>query len=107
MNMFLNVQHRNFTLQAIQLWHKEVAAPERRVNPPFPFPNHHTNEFPGWGVYLPYSLKGITVVNSAIAGRSARSYWDEGRFTTLANSVVSGDFVIIEFGHNDGGSLTP
>ncbi|TVY16649.1 Rhamnogalacturonan acetylesterase, partial [Lachnellula arida] len=60
----------------------------------------------GWGVYLPYSLT-IPVVNDAIAGRSARSYTDEGRFTTLAASVSSGDFVIIEFGHNDGGSLTP
>ncbi|TVY25853.1 Rhamnogalacturonan acetylesterase [Lachnellula hyalina] len=60
----------------------------------------------GWGVYLPYSLS-LTVVNDAIGGRSARSYTDEGRFTTLANTVVSGDFVIIEFGHNDGGSLTP
>jgi rhamnogalacturonan acetylesterase len=27
--------------------------------------------------------------------------------TLLANIVVSGDFVIIEFGHNDGGSLAP
>lgn len=60
----------------------------------------------GWGVYLPYSLT-IPVVNDAVAGRSARSYTVEGRFTTLANTVASGDFVIIEFGHNDGGSLTP
>jgi rhamnogalacturonan acetylesterase len=49
----------------------------------------------------------LTVVNDAIAGRSARSYTREGRFTTLTASVQSGDYVIIEFGHNDGGSLTP
>jgi len=49
----------------------------------------------------------LNIVNDAIAGRSARSYTVEGRFTTLINSVVSGDFVIIEFGHNDGGSLSP
>jgi len=60
----------------------------------------------GWGVYLPYSITGATVVNKAVAGRSARSYTDEGRFTSLAASVVSGDWVIIEFGHNDGGSLS-
>jgi len=42
-----------------------------------------------------------------VAGRSARSYTNEGRFTAIANAVVSGDFVIIEFGHNDGGSLSP
>lgn len=61
----------------------------------------------GWGVYLPYSLKTVTVINDAVAGRSARSYTDEGRFTTLIDTVASGDWVIIEFGHNDGGSLTP
>lgn len=60
----------------------------------------------GWGVYLPYSLKGVTVVNDAVAGSSARSYTDKGRFTTLINTVASGDYVIIEFGHNDGGSLS-
>ncbi|TVY82118.1 Rhamnogalacturonan acetylesterase [Lachnellula suecica] len=60
----------------------------------------------GWGVFLPYSLT-IPVVNNAIGGRSARSFSDEGRFTAIAAKVVSGDFVIIEFGHNDGGSLTP
>lgn len=62
--------------------------------------------FAGWGVYLPYSLTGVTVVNDAVAGRSARSYTDEGRFTTIINEVTSSDFVIIEFGHNDGGSLS-
>lgn len=46
------------------------------------------------------------MVNSAIAGRSARSYTDEGRFTTLINTVAKGDFVVIEFGHNDGLSGT-
>lgn len=46
------------------------------------------------------------MVNSAIAGRSARSYTDEGRFNTLIDTVNSGDFVVIEFGHNDGLSGT-
>ncbi|CAD6455916.1 53657b77-ffe7-4167-b5b9-758be6b849eb [Sclerotinia trifoliorum] len=60
----------------------------------------------GFGEYLKYSLKGINVVNDAKAGRSARSYYNEGRFTTLADSVVAGDYVLFEFGHNDGGSLS-
>lgn len=58
-------------------------------------------------MYLQYSLKGVKVINDAIAGRSARSYTDEGHFTSLINAVLPGDYVIIEFGHNDGGSLTP
>jgi len=35
----------------------------------------------------------LPVVNNAIAGRSARSYTDEGRFTTLINSTQRGDYV--------------
>lgn len=57
----------------------------------------------GWGQYLAQYLT-VPVVNDAVAGRSARSYTDEGRFNTLINTVKSGDFVVIEFGHNDGTS---
>jgi rhamnogalacturonan acetylesterase len=46
------------------------------------------------------------VVNKAISGRSARSYTNEGRFTEIEKLLVSGDIVVIEFGHNDGGSPT-
>lgn len=60
-----------------------------------------SHRFIGWGQYLGQYLT-IPVVNMAIAGRSARSYTDEGRFTTLINTAKQGDFVIIEFGHNDG-----
>ncbi|KAI1820592.1 carbohydrate esterase family 12 protein [Xylaria intraflava] len=57
----------------------------------------------GWGQYFgAYST--VSVVNKAIGGRSARSYWEEGRFDEVANLVQSGDIVVIEFGHNDGGS---
>ncbi|KAF8167612.1 SGNH hydrolase [Crassisporium funariophilum] len=59
----------------------------------------------GWGQFLGQYLT-IPVVNSAVAGRSSRSYTDEGRFTTLINTVKSGDYVVIEFGHNDGQSGT-
>lgn len=41
-----------------------------------------------------------------MAGRSARSYTNEGRFTEIAKLVKAGDIVIIELGHNDGGSPT-
>lgn len=62
----------------------------------------------GWGQYLQYSLDAdnYTVENDAKAGRSARSYTREGRFQTVADSLESGDWVVIEFGHNDGGSLS-
>ncbi|KAJ6533993.1 SGNH hydrolase-type esterase domain-containing protein [Mycena vulgaris] len=60
----------------------------------------------GWGKFLT-SYISLPVVNNAIAGRSARSFTVEGRFTAMAANVQAGDYVVIEFGHNDGGSLTP
>ncbi|RAL64589.1 hypothetical protein DID88_001624 [Monilinia fructigena] len=60
----------------------------------------------GFGEYLKYSFSDIKVVNDAVAGRSARSYWNEGKFAALADKVVAGDYVLFEFGHNDGGSLS-
>ncbi|KAF7559179.1 hypothetical protein G7046_g4984 [Stylonectria norvegica] len=57
----------------------------------------------GWGSYIGSYLT-LSTVNKAIGGRSARSYWNEGRFQAVADLVKSGDIVVIEFGHNDGGS---
>jgi hypothetical protein len=63
----------------------------------------------GWGQYLQYSFSNAAAVisNQAIAGRSARSFTREGRFDTVVGLVKAGDWVVIEFGHNDGGSLSP
>ncbi|KAL2208345.1 rhamnogalacturonan acetylesterase [Sarocladium strictum] len=57
----------------------------------------------GWGNYISQFLT-IPAVNKAIGGRSARSYTKEGRFQAVADLVRPGDIVVIEFGHNDGGS---
>ncbi|KAI5364236.1 Putative SGNH hydrolase-type esterase domain, SGNH hydrolase superfamily [Septoria linicola] len=59
----------------------------------------------GWGTFLPDHIS-LAVDNNAIGGRSARSFTREGRFTAMAAEVASGDYVIIAFGHNDGGSLS-
>jgi rhamnogalacturonan acetylesterase len=63
----------------------------------------------GWGQYLQYSFSSSAYVvsNKAIGGRSARSFTREGRFQAIADIVKAGDWVVVEFGHNDGGSLTP
>ncbi|KAB8073128.1 SGNH hydrolase-type esterase domain-containing protein [Aspergillus leporis] len=58
----------------------------------------------GWGEYV--SDVSATVSNKAIGGRSARSYTREGRFDAIADVLKAGDYVVIEFGHNDGGSLS-
>lgn len=58
----------------------------------------------GWGQYLQYSLDSsrIRVNNSAYAGRSLRTFSREGRFQAISSKVQAGDWVVIEFGHNDG-----
>ncbi|KAF7968870.1 hypothetical protein HWV62_29138 [Athelia sp. TMB] len=57
----------------------------------------------GWGVEIAQFLQDITVANRAVSGTSARSYARDGRFYNVIQEVKSGDYVIIEFGHNDGG----
>jgi rhamnogalacturonan acetylesterase len=58
----------------------------------------------GWGSSLK-EFVDLPVINKAIGGRSARSYTVEGRFQEVAKLVAPGDWVVIEFGHNDGGTL--
>lgn len=65
-----------------------------------------TSVIQGWGFSFA-NYTSLTVSDQATAGRSARSYTREGRFDTIASNVTEGDYVVIEFGHNDGGSLTP
>ena len=62
----------------------------------------------GWGEPLAsyFNLKKINVVNMAIGGRSSRSYIEEGRWATVLSKMKAGDFLLVQFGHNDGGSPT-
>ncbi|KAH8834780.1 putative rhamnogalacturonan acetyl esterase [Flagelloscypha sp. PMI_526] len=57
----------------------------------------------GWGEKIGQYLTGITIVNKAVSGRSARSYTREGKWAAVAALLKAGDYVVIEFGHNDGG----
>lgn len=56
----------------------------------------------GWGQLLPLYFKlGVRVENHAVNGRSTKSFIDEGRWDSLISKVQIGDYVLIEFGHND------
>lgn len=62
------------------------------------------NEKPmtGWGEFLHKFLqKEVNVRNYAINGRSTKSFIDEGRLNKLSNELKAGDFLLIQFGHND------
>ena len=55
----------------------------------------------GWGQMVPSLLNNIKVVNKAVNGRSSKSFIDEGRWEKVLDSLRPGDFVLIQFGHND------
>lgn len=59
----------------------------------------------GWGQELAqfFDQTRINVVNRAIGGRSSRSFQHEGRWEKVMAELKPGDFVLIQFGHNDVG----
>lgn len=60
----------------------------------------------GWGsVISEFFDNTVTVANNAMAGRSARTYLNEGRWDKVYNALQPGDYVIMQFGHNDGGDI--
>jgi sialate O-acetylesterase len=59
----------------------------------------------GWGdpLVAHFDPEEILVVNRAIGGRSSRTFLTEGRWDAVMAHLKAGDFVLIQFGHNDGG----
>jgi rhamnogalacturonan endolyase len=61
----------------------------------------------GWGKHLEafFDPSKLRVVNLARGGRSSRTFIAEGLWDRLLEGVQAGDFVLIQFGHNDGGPI--
>lgn len=56
----------------------------------------------GWGHVLPgFFTEEVRVDNHAQNGRSSKSFIDEGRWERVISQVKKGDYVFIQFGHND------
>lgn len=71
-------------------------------------PNPESNPERGWGQMLPGFFDGHVIVkNFAVNGRSTKSFIDEGRWETVRNALSPGDYVFIQFGHNDSKSTDP
>lgn len=67
---------------------------DKRLTPPQPER--------GWGQLFPIYLKHPEMVrNYALKGRSSRSFVEEGHWQKVLDAMESGDYVIIQFGHND------
>lgn len=61
----------------------------------------------GWGDPLAgyFDRTKLNVVNRAIGGRSSRTFRTEGRWEKVLAELKPGDFLLIQFGHNDGGEM--
>ena len=56
----------------------------------------------GWAQVLNhYTVKGVRVENRAAGGRSTKTFRTEKRWDKILNELKPGDFVMIQFGHND------
>ena len=60
------------------------------------------NQERGWGHVLGgYFSEDVVVDNHAVNGRSSKSFIDEGRWQAVYEKITPGDYVFIQFGHND------
>lgn len=60
------------------------------------------NSIGGWGEYLVnYFDDGVEIINKGEGGRSTRSYINQGRLDEILSGLSEGDYVFIQFGHND------
>lgn len=61
----------------------------------------------GWGAVAEecFDTTKISVCNAAMAGRSTRTFLEEGRWDKVYNALQPGDYVLIQFGHNDIGDI--
>jgi rhamnogalacturonan acetylesterase len=61
----------------------------------------------GWGSFMAdhFDTTKLAIRNHAIGGRSSRTFITEGRWEKILMNLKKGDYVIMQFGHNDGGPL--
>ncbi len=56
----------------------------------------------GWGMPFQYYFdEQVTVENHARNGRSTRTFLEEGRWQPILEQLSTGDYVFVQFGHND------
>lgn len=61
----------------------------------------------GWGtvIGMHFDTNRISVRNHAIGGRSSRTFITDGRWDKILQTLSKGDYVLMQFGHNDGSPL--
>ncbi|MGO4708352.1 hypothetical protein AB4Y90_04370 [Chryseobacterium sp. 2TAF14] len=61
----------------------------------------------GWGSFMDLFINTdkIEIQNHARGGRSSRTFLTDGRWDSIMKTIKKGDYVLMQFGHNDGGEL--
>jgi rhamnogalacturonan acetylesterase len=61
----------------------------------------------GWGNFLAnnFDTAKIAIVNNALGGTSSRTFQTKGLWEKVLAKIKPGDYVIMQFGHNDGGPI--
>lgn len=54
-----------------------------------------------------YEMPEIIVENRSIGGRSARSFYDEGKLDQVLEILCPGDYMFVQFAHNDATAIRP
>src|SRR5437879_1627494 len=69
--------------------------------------NNHASGGLGWGdPFIAYfDTTKVNVLNRARGGRSSRTFITEGLWDKVLGEMKKGDFVLIQFGHNDAGAI--
>jgi outer membrane protein assembly factor BamB len=68
---------------------------------------NNTQGLLGWGDPIAelFDTTKINICNRALGGRSSRTYINEGLWDKVLSEMKAGDFVLMQFGHNDNGPL--
>lgn len=68
---------------------------------------NNANGAQGWGDPFAayFDAMKVNVLNRAMAGRSSRTFVTEGRWDRVLGEMKTGDYVLIQMGHNDGGPV--
>jgi lysophospholipase L1-like esterase len=79
-----------------------VTSKEGTTSGPDSSGNIITAQFVGWGKNLAnYFTDDIIVSNHAVGGRGIRGFYAENRMDAVLTDINPGDYVAIQFGHND------
>ena len=99
---------KRFILSAVLLFSISMAPPQKTITVYLigdsTMADKKASAFPetGWGT--PFKIffgSGVTIDNRARNGRSTRTFISENLWQPIADDLTAGDYVFIQFGHND------